>query len=79
MDDAKEMARLEARAEEAYGAMYQASPTQVKDLYDDARQLLNRALILAQRLGLDKDAVRLAARGAHIDDVYNHQFRHIGR
>jgi hypothetical protein len=79
LGDREEMARYEARAEEAYSALYDAAPYLVKDFHDDSSFALARAIDLARKLGLDAEAERLAARKAHITAVYNNQFRYIGR
>jgi hypothetical protein len=79
MGDAEEMARFEAKAEEAYTAMYDAAPHNVKDCYDDASLYLNRAILLAGKLGRQDEAARLKNRSEHIAAVYNHQFRYAGR
>ncbi|HEX3674897.1 MAG TPA: hypothetical protein VHU87_11540 [Rhizomicrobium sp.] len=75
MNDTKEIARFEALAEEAYGAMYDVRDTGVKDCYDDARYNFGRAIDIAQMRGLAIDVARLIARRDHIEAVYNSQFR----
>ena len=79
MTEQEEMADYEARAEKAYGAMYDADPRHVKDCYEDASLHLAQAIKLAKKLGLTAEAERLAARAVHIDNVYNGQFRYVGR
>jgi hypothetical protein len=70
------MQALEARAEAAYAAMYDARPSSVaKDFKDDACGLLYQAIRMAEALGLAEDAARLNARVAHIRAVWNCQFR----
>ena len=73
------MVAYEKRAEDAYTAMYDARPWNVKDHYEDACLYLNHAILIAQELGLDDEAERLKQRSQHIDAVYNHQFRYVGR
>ncbi len=75
MNDTKEIARFEALAEEAYGAMYDVRGSGVKDLHDDARYNLGRAIDIARMRGLAIEVTRLTARRDHIDAVYNSQFR----
>jgi len=77
--DRDELARYEARAEAAYNAMYDAVPHNVKDCYEDSRLSLAHAIKIAEALGLKGEVERLTKRAEHIDAVYNHQFRHIGR
>ncbi|MGH6982514.1 MAG: hypothetical protein ACREFC_15035 [Stellaceae bacterium] len=76
--DRDEMAKFEALAEAAYGAMYDAPPRGVKDFYDDARSHFTAAIAAAERAGLAADAARLAARRDHVTAVYNSQFRGVG-
>ncbi|MGH7126668.1 MAG: hypothetical protein ACREFI_19980 [Stellaceae bacterium] len=70
-----DLARLEAAAEAAYEAMYDARAHQAKDCRDDALGNLRRAIEIAERLGLAEDAARLRQRLAHVSAVYDHQFR----
>jgi hypothetical protein len=79
MGDEDNMARYEAKAEEAYAAMYDAAPHNVKDHYEDACLYLNRAIEIAKTQGLDAEVGRLAARVEHVTAVYNSQFRYVGR
>jgi hypothetical protein len=79
MSDAKEIARFEALAEEAYSAMYDVRDFGVKDLYEDALYNLARAIDIARMRGLNDTVERLSKRRDHIDTVYNRQFRHAGR
>jgi hypothetical protein len=79
MTEQEEMADYEARAEKSYSAMYDAAPHNVKDCYEDASLYLSNAIKLARKLGLAAEAERVAARAAHIDNVYNSQFRYAGR
>lgn len=75
MNDTKEIARFEALAEEAYGAMYDVRDTSVKDCFDDAHYNLGRAIDIARMRGLVGDVERLSRRRDHIEAVYNSQFR----
>ena len=79
MTEQEQLADYEARAENAYGAMYDAAPHNVKDCYEDASLYLAYAVKLAKKLGLMAEAERLAARSVHMDNVYNGQFRYVGR
>jgi hypothetical protein len=79
MNNNTELVDCEARAEQAYAAMYEASPHNVKDCYEDACLYLSRAIKLAEELGLNVEYERLTARVAHVEYVYNHQFRYGGR
>lgn len=75
----EEMDAYEKRAEDAYSAMYDARPWNVKDCYEDACLYLNHAILIAQELGLAAETERLKRRSQHIEAVYNHQFRYAGR
>lgn len=74
-----EIARLEQAAEASYTAMYDAEPHNVKDCYEDASASLSQAVQLALKANLPDVAERLKARAEHIRNVYNHQFRYVGR
>ena len=76
MDNSKEIARLEALAEEAYAGMYDAH--RPKEHAEDALTNLQRAIDLAKAHGLRDDVTRLSERYDHIKAVYDHQFRWIG-
>jgi hypothetical protein len=66
---------LEAEAEKAYDALYDARPgSATAGLYSDAKEFLTDAIALAQRLGLAAEAERLARRLAHIKAVFRGQF-----
>jgi hypothetical protein len=67
------IAALEAFAEKAYDAMYDARRPQ--DAWNDAREALAEAIQLARSAGLKAEARRLHARLDHIHAVYTHQFR----
>jgi hypothetical protein len=73
LNDSKEIARFEALAEEAYGAMYDLRDP--KDCRDDACYNLERAIDIARMRGLAGDIERLSKRRDHIASVYNIQFR----
>jgi hypothetical protein len=75
MSDTKEIARFEALAEQAYTTMYDTRDHSVKDCIDDALYNLGRARDIAQMRGLKDDIVRLTRRMAHIQAVYESQFR----
>lgn len=75
----RKIARLEALAEAAYDAMYDARDRAAKDCYEDASLYLHQALQLAEKANLRDTAERLKARAGHIRDVYNRQFRYVGR
>ena len=79
MNGKDEMADYEARAESAYTAMYDAASPNVKDCYEDACLHLAHAIQIATDLGLTDEVERLKKRGEHVDAVYNHQFRYVGR
>jgi hypothetical protein len=78
-DFSAEIENNEKLAEAAYDAMYEARPHNVKDCFDDARGYLTEAIAIAKRAGLDDEVTRLTARRDHIVNVYNSQFRGIGR
>lgn len=79
MDEKDRMADMEAKAEKAYDAMYDAASHNVKDCCEDACLFLAEAITIANKLGLAEEAARLAARKDHIRAVYNSQFRYVGR
>ena len=79
MTDNQGMADCEARAEKAYSAMYDAAPHNVKDYYEDACLYLSQAIDHAKKLGLTAEVERLTERMIHVENVYNHQFRYVGR
>ncbi len=68
----------ERLAEAAYEAMYEVRPHQVKDLYEEAHGHYWRAIEAAWQGRLFTEVVRLSARFAEVDAVYNGQFRGIG-
>jgi hypothetical protein len=71
--------RLEASAEAAYTAMYDAAPHNVKDCYEDAMLHLHEAQQLAEKAHMRGEAARLKGRSEHIRNVYDRQFRNVGR
>ena len=73
-----ELARLEALAEAACEAMYEARPPAVKDFCDDAMRYFGEAIVAAERGNSTADVERLIRRRGHIWQVYTHQFRGIG-
>jgi len=73
-----DMVRLEAYAEAAYDAMYEARLYGAKDRYEDARRHFDHAIEAAQRAGLHEEATRLKRRRDHVARVYNSQFRFSG-
>ena len=79
MSDSDEVAKFERQAEAAYSAMYDARPHNVKDHHDDAQLYYHRAIAAARRAELASDVARLTERAKHVENVYNSQFRGIGR
>jgi hypothetical protein len=73
------LAAFERAAEAAYAAMYDAQPYAVKDHYDDARANFARAIDCARRNGSAAEADRLSQRLEHLRQVYDRQFRGVGR
>jgi hypothetical protein len=71
-----DMVRMEALAEAAYDAMYEARLHGARDCYDKARFHYDRAVEAAQRAGLFEEASRLKRRRDHVARVYNSQFRY---
>ena len=69
----------EELGEAAYAAIYDAQPRQAKDLYEDARAHFGKAIAQAKEAGRVDEVVRLTARIDHIAQVFNHQFRGVGR
>lgn len=68
-----ELAESLARSDQAYDRMYESSYP--KDDWNDALLYLNLALKLAESLGLEDLESRIKERHAHINGVYNSQFR----
>ena len=73
-----DMVRLEALAEAAYDAMYEARLHGAKNRYEEARYHFDRAIEAAHRARLYDDAARLKRRRDHVGRVYNSQFRYSG-
>jgi len=66
---------LEAQAEQAYSAMYEARPgSDLAARYSDAKEFLHDAIGLAHRLEQAEEAERLAQRLAEIKPVFRRQF-----
>jgi len=66
---------LEAQAEQAYSAMYEARPgSDLAARYSDAKEFLHDAIGLAHRLEQAEEAERLAQRLAEIKTVFRRQF-----
>lgn len=78
MDASETVAHYERQAEIAYAAMYEARTARVKDLYEEAREHLRSAIAAARFADLDDEALRLARRLEHVEQVYRHQFRGVG-
>ncbi len=70
-----EIAKLVQLAELAYAQMYES--THPKDERDDALHHLNRALRIARNLKLKEKEAELSERYAHIEAVFNAQFRYL--
>jgi len=68
-----ELARLIARAEDAYDKMYDAR--RPKDCYEAAVSGFAAAIAEAERLGLGDEVARLTERRDHVRAVYDSQFR----
>ena len=79
MSDEMLISGFEQQAEMAYAAMYDIGPHGVKNCFDDARMHFAKAIDAAQRAGLSHVATRLVNRLKHVEDVYNCQFRNVGR
>jgi hypothetical protein len=75
-DDTMERLRwLEAQAEQAYSAMYEARPgSDLAARYSDAKEFLYDAIGLAHRLGQADEAERLTQRLTEIKTVFRRQF-----
>jgi hypothetical protein len=66
---------LEAQAEQAYSAMYEARPgSDLAARYSDAKEFLHDAIGLAHRLGQAEEAERLTRRLMEIKTVFRRQF-----
>jgi hypothetical protein len=74
-DEMALLRELEAKAEAAYDAMYEAhSPNAAGVCYSDAKEFFYDAIGLARRLGVAADLARLEARLAHVKAVFRSQF-----
>jgi hypothetical protein len=73
-----DMVRLEALAEAAYDAMYEARLHGARDRYEEARLHFDHAIEAAHRAGLHEEAGRLKRRRDHVARVYSSQFRYSG-
>lgn len=73
-----DMVRLEALAEAAYDAMYEAKLAGARDRYDEARRHFERAIEAARRARLPQEAARLTRRRNQVARIYNSQFRYSG-
>ena len=71
-----DMVRLEALAEAAHEAMYEAKLRGAKDCYEQACAHFAGAIEAARRAGLHEEATRLKNRRDHVVRVYNSQFRY---
>jgi hypothetical protein len=66
---------LEAQAEQAYGAMYEArGGSELAARYSDAKEFLYDAIGLAGRLGQPEEAERLSRRLDEIKAIFRRQF-----
>ena len=66
---------LEAQAEQAYSAMYEARPgSDLAARYSDTKEFLHDAIGLARRLGQVEEAERLSQRLMEIKTVFRRQF-----
>ena len=75
MTGAEHLAALEAQAEEAYAAMYDAADFSTATArYSDAKEALYTAIGLARGLGELDLALRLGGRLDHIKAVFRSQF-----
>ena len=67
------LARMVARAEEAYARMYEVYHGH-HDCYDEATEALGKAILFAKLLGRNDRAAELEKRREHIRSVYRSQF-----
>jgi hypothetical protein len=79
MIDRKTMDDFERGAEVAYAGMHDAKPHGVKDCYDDAMLCFAHAIEAARLAVLVDEVQRLKSRVEHIRNVYDGQFRGVGR
>jgi hypothetical protein len=74
-DDGGRMRELEALAESAYDAMYDAhNQSGAAACYSDAKECFGEAIAVARRIGAVDDVARLEARLAHVKAVFRSQF-----
>jgi hypothetical protein len=73
-----DMVRLEAMAEAAYDAMYEARLAGAKHRFEEARLNFDRAIEAAKRAHLPQEAARLTRRRDQVVRIYNSQFRYSG-
>jgi len=73
-----DMVRLEAFAEAAYDAMYEAKRVGAKNRYEEARRNFDRAIDAARAARLPQEAARLTRRRNQVCRIYNSQFRYSG-
>lgn len=71
-----DMVRLEAMAEAAYDAMYEARLGGAKNRFEEARVNFDRAIEAAKRAHLPQEAARLTRRRDQVVRIYNSQFRY---
>ena len=74
-DEVTDIAALEALAEAAYDAMYDAhGPSAAGVCYSDAKEFFYDAIAVARRLNASDEVARLEARLAHVKAVFRSQF-----
>ncbi len=73
-DDESRLRDLEAKAERAYDAMYEARDNSAAAVYSDAKEYFRDAIGLSHRIGATGDAERLMQRLAHVKAVFRSQF-----
>jgi hypothetical protein len=73
-----DMVRLEALAEAAYDAMYEARLDGARNRFEEARQNFDRAIEAARRAHLSQEAARLTRRRDQVVRIFNSQFRYSG-
>lgn len=73
-----DMVRLEAMAEAAYDAMYEARMVGAKYRFEEARHDFEGAIEAARRARLPQEIARLTRRRDQVVRIYNSQFRYSG-
>jgi hypothetical protein len=73
-----DMVRLEAMAEAAYDAMYEARLAGAKHRFEEARLNFDGAIEAARRAHLPQEAARLTRRRDQVVRIYISQFRYSG-